>query len=187
MAGWPHLSFSAACSIAASSARPRRRTRRCTRWWVAAGLGWQSWLDAGSRWPQPPVPRSASFAADMIRGVAGRLVTASFAREVLPGLPGAAPIPVESSRELASWARRSEAAIGPASSVRVIADAVLVPLLRVLGFAVVSRSDNAAESLLQVGCGHGANLVALAVGWNEPLTSTWRTRSEERRVGKECR
>ena len=111
----------------------------------------------------------------MIRGVSGRLVTASFAREVLPGLAGVAPIPVESSRELASWARRSEAAIGPASSVRAIADAVLVPLLRVLGFAVVSRSDNATESLLRAACDGGANVVAMAVGWNEPLTRTWRT------------
>src|SRR5688572_11291726 len=175
MAAWPPRSFSAACSIAAWSTRPRRTTRRCTRCSVAVEPGWQSWRDAGSRWPQSRVPRSDSFAADMIRGVAGRLVTASFAREVLPNLPGAAPIPVESSRELAGWARRAEAATGPASSVRVIADAVLVPLLRLLGFAVVSRSDTVAESLLQVLSGAGANVVALAVGWNEPLARSWRT------------
>src|SRR5688500_309069 len=175
MAAWPQRSFSAVCSIAEWSAQLRRRTRRWRKCSVAAGPGWRSWRDVGSRLPPPPVRRSASFDVDMIRGVAGRLVTASFAREVLPGLPGAAPIPLESSRELASWARRSEGAIGPASSVRLIADAVLVPLLRVLGFAVVSRSDTAAESLLQVGCGNGANVVALAVGWNEPLTRTWRT------------
>src|SRR5688572_13201364 len=175
MADWPQRSFSAVCSIDERSAQLRRRTRRWRRCSIAAGPGWRRWRDVGSRLPPPPVRRSASFAVDMIRGVAGRLVTGSFAREVLPGLPGAAPIPVESSRELAGLARRAEAATGPASSVRVIADAVLVPLLRLLGFAVVSRSDTVAESLLQVWSGAGANVVALAVGWNEPLARSWRT------------
>jgi hypothetical protein len=111
----------------------------------------------------------------MIRGVTGRLVTATFARDVLPGLLGTTPVPAEWRRELTGWARRSEAAVGPASSVRGIADAVLVPLLRVLGFDVVSRSDSATECWLQLRCGDQGDILALAVGWNEPLSRSWRT------------
>ena len=101
-------------------------------------------------------------------------MTASFARDVLPGLPGAAPVPVEFSRDLAAWWRRCEAAIGPASSVRLIADAVLVPLLRLLRFAVVSRADGAAGSWLRLASGARSDTAALAVGWNEPLSRAWR-------------
>src|SRR5688500_276185 len=123
----------------------------------------------------------------MIRGVSGRLVTAAFARDVLPDLAGAATAPAEFGRDLAAWARRCAAAVGPASSVRVIADAVLLPLLRLLGFTLTTRSDGAEQSWLRLTCSPPAvggpegpplrsgGIVALAVGWNEPLTRAWRT------------
>ena len=113
----------------------------------------------------------------MIRGVHGRLVTASFAREILPGLQGVASVPIEARRALTAWWRRSELAAGPASSVRVIADAVLIPLLRLLGFTVIDRSDGGAECWLRLSYGPGADITiaALASGWNEPLTRAWRT------------
>jgi hypothetical protein len=111
----------------------------------------------------------------MVPGVRGRLVTASFARDVLPGLSGAAAIPIEQRRRLSAWWRRCEATVGPASSVRAITDAVVIPLLRVLQYTLLARAGNERECWLRLAAGGSADIVALVVGWNEPLTRAWRS------------
>ena len=70
----------------------------------------------------------------MIPGVRGRLVTASFARDLLPGVPGAAPMPAPAARALQACWRRCGAALGPAAGVRAVADVALLPMLGTLGY-----------------------------------------------------
>lgn len=110
----------------------------------------------------------------MIAGVRGRLVTTSFAREQLRAAPGWEPMPPAAGRAIGRWFEQIDATLGPASSVRSIADAAVLPLLRILGYAVVQRTDTAASCLLRA---HGEGDVAVAVqvvGWGSTLESSWR-------------
>ena len=50
----------------------------------------------------------------MIPGVRGGLISASFARDVLPSLPETVPVPPAIAAKLASWSRRLEATLGTA-------------------------------------------------------------------------
>jgi hypothetical protein len=110
----------------------------------------------------------------MIPGVRGRLVTASFARDVLPGLPGAEAIPPAAARSLRGWWHRCDASLGPASAVRSVADVALVPLLRLLGFEPVEGRHIREHQILEIHCGGGVDLAAVATVWNASLDRAWR-------------
>ena len=109
-----------------------------------------------------------------MQGLRGRLLTASFVADVLPSLTGNAVVPVAFVRALDAWAERTTAALGPASSVRVIADVSLVPLLRILDLSVISRTDEAKSTVVHTAFdGHGGP-AAVVIGWKEPLSQAWR-------------
>ncbi len=110
----------------------------------------------------------------MAEGVRGRLITATFADTLLNALPGAAPAPPHLAAALDSWAHRRETSVGPASSVRSIADVVVSPLLRMLGFTLAARLDTSASVVLTAACGR-ASMPVVVVGWEEPLRHAWRT------------
>jgi hypothetical protein len=109
----------------------------------------------------------------MIPGIRGRLVTETFAREELASLPGAEPMPHTVRRAIHAWSQRCDAALGPASSVRALADVALIPLLRLLGYEVSARKDSANASSLRVTAGRTALSVHVAP-WGEPLSHAWR-------------
>jgi hypothetical protein len=108
-------------------------------------------------------------------GVRGRLVTASFARDVLPTLPGAEAVPTSISRSLEAWFLRTDAALGPAASLRSVTDIAVVPLLQILGYSVTRRADTGSVCSLRVGEDGRERLAALVLPWGEPLASAWRT------------
>ncbi len=105
------------------------------------------------------------------RGVRGRLITTSFARDVLPDLPGATSGPSSFHHAFAVWSERYDPVIGPASSVRAIADVVVAPLLEILGYTVATRTDGASNCWIQTSDGVGV----VIVGWNELLGRVWRS------------
>ena len=109
----------------------------------------------------------------MAAGVRGRLVTATFTDNLLHTLPGTAPPPGDFASALDAWAHRREATVGPASSVRALADAVVIPLLRILGFTLSSRVDHGRSSVLTLRCGTNS-MPAVVVGWDESLRQAWR-------------
>jgi len=78
----------------------------------------------------------------MIAGVRGRLITGAFAATELPAIAAPAVPPRETLRALHEWSARREAAFGPASGVRAIADGIAVPLLKILGFTIIRRHDD---------------------------------------------
>ena len=75
----------------------------------------------------------------MAAGVRGRLVSAAFADTTLASLPGAEAPPAAVIHDLEAWIDRRDASLGPASSVRAIADGAVIPLLKILGYAVERR------------------------------------------------
>jgi hypothetical protein len=103
-----------------------------------------------------------------VAGVSGRLISSSFARDLLPAMPGYTQIPHAPARALELIARRSTT-IGPASSLRLIADSLVIPLLDIFGFIVHQRLDDPRWSLLEL---NGST--AIVVGYNQPLSSAWR-------------
>ena len=107
-------------------------------------------------------------------GIRGRLITPSFANEVLPTLPGFSPAPAAVRRQLHAWAHRRDRSLGPASSVRAIADTSIVPLLGVLGLTVDARRDTPTASWMRVAAGTRAQIAALVAPWDEPLHRVWR-------------
>jgi hypothetical protein len=114
----------------------------------------------------------------MIPGVSGRLLTASFIRDMFPTLAGVTPPPQTLSRRLAECSRRIEATLGSASSVRAITEVALLPLIDLLDLTVVRRIDaNGTECLELAGKEVEARfaLIAIAVGWGDPLERIWRT------------
>ena len=103
----------------------------------------------------------------MIPGVRGRLITASFVRDLLPQLAPDSP-PADFRRALDSWWERTEQTLGPASSVRSITETAAVPLLQILDLAVTSRADVDGSCLLQTSWSGRVGPVVLVVGWNQP-------------------
>ena len=111
----------------------------------------------------------------MIPGVRGRLISAAFARDVLPTLPGFTPMPGSVAARLVAWASRIEATLGTTSSVRSVADVALAPLLQLLGFSCVARFDLDGTSILRLRASGSAPLTAVVTGWSRPLDRDWRS------------
>jgi hypothetical protein len=110
----------------------------------------------------------------MIPGVRGRLLSTTFASDLLVTVGGAESVPAAIRRQLQAWWRRCETTLGPASSTRAIADVALIPLLELLGFTVANRDDGSPGRWVELTCGTGARVAALAVAWNEPMAAAWR-------------
>jgi Eco57I restriction-modification methylase len=110
----------------------------------------------------------------MIAGVRGRLITASFADTELPAIAGNSVVPPDTTRALEEWSARRDAAFGPASSVRAIADGIALPLLKILGFTAGRRVDGSDCARLEA-LWRGTPLVPVTVtGWDQPLDAAWR-------------
>jgi hypothetical protein len=111
----------------------------------------------------------------MIPGVRGRLVSATFARDLLPWLPGFAPMPTDVAVRLAAWSARLESTLGTASSVRAVADVALVPLAALLGLECVERLDSSGVSIFRLSAPGAASLTAVITAWTSPLDREWRS------------
>jgi hypothetical protein len=109
----------------------------------------------------------------MAAGVRGRLITATFAETLLHTLPGAATPPPYLSAALDAWGYERDQSIGPASSVRTIVDRVVAPLLRILGFRIAARDDEATRVILMAACGDGS-VPTVVVRWDDSLPQAWR-------------
>src|SRR5688572_15877326 len=110
----------------------------------------------------------------MAAGVRGRLISAGFADTVLPTLPGFEAPPAAATHALEAWSERRETALGPASSVRAIADVALVPLLKILGYAIEHRVDEPARVILDAVTPSRVLVPVVVVPWNESLEPAWR-------------
>ena len=110
----------------------------------------------------------------MITGVRGRLISATFAHTELRSLPGATPPPPEFVAALEGWAQRWASTIGPSASLRTIGDAIVIPLLKLLGYEIRVRIDRPLHTVLGAVTGRATTLPVVIVQWNEPLDHTWR-------------
>lgn len=111
----------------------------------------------------------------MLAGVGGRLITASFAQSELPSIPGAGTPPDTVIREIEKWSAHREASFGPASSLRALTDGVLVPLLKILGFAIGGRTERADCVRLETSWRGVPSAPVVIVGWDQSLDAVWRT------------
>ena len=109
----------------------------------------------------------------MIPGVSGRLISTSFATSVLPELVGVERPPAHTQRAFVRWDAAREAALGPASSVRGVADVAVAPLLQLLGFRIAARRDSPDRCELMAE-GSQATLPVIVTGWGESLDLAWR-------------
>ncbi len=110
----------------------------------------------------------------MPAGVRGRLISATFARSHLTTLDGFATPPASVMRSLAAWAERLDTAAGPASSVRAIVDAFVVPLLKTLGYDVRVQQDGRVVAALDAVAKPGVSVPVIVVPWGTPLETAWR-------------
>jgi hypothetical protein len=111
----------------------------------------------------------------MVAGLRGRLISASFAHEELPAMPGVGRAPTEVVRALDHWADRRAMTLGPTSSVRAVADVALVPLLRVLGFEIGRRIDREGLVIVEAVLPNGGAMPAIALPWGDSLDRVWRS------------
>ena len=110
----------------------------------------------------------------MIPGVRGRLISAAFARDLLPALSGFTPMPPVVATTLAAWSARVDATLGTTSSVRTVADVALAPLIQLLGFTCVERRDVDDASVCRLSGSGSTMLTAVVTGWGHPLNRDWR-------------
>ena len=110
----------------------------------------------------------------MSSAIRGRMVTVTFATSVLPSLRGAAAPAPDLIHALDRWSDRCERTIGPASSARAIADIVVLPLLRLLGFEATARPAAAGLHVLDAGA-RGLTLPVVVAPYGEPLDRVWRS------------
>ena len=111
----------------------------------------------------------------MAAGVRGRLVSAAFADTTLASLPGAEAPPPVVVHDLEAWVERRDASLGPASSVRAVADGAVIPLLKILGYAVERRLDEPSRVILEALTPSSAAVPVVIVPWNESLERAWRS------------
>ncbi len=109
----------------------------------------------------------------MIPGLTGRLISTSFAEDLLPEVSGVRDVPPNVAHAVAHWSVLREAKIGPASSVRTISDVAAVPLLDLLGYRVTSRRESPDRCDLLVSAG-GTPLPVVVTPWATPLEAVWR-------------
>ena len=110
----------------------------------------------------------------MIPGIRGRLVGNAFARDVLPSMPEASPVPAHIISALGSWAQRLEATLGTASSLRAITDVAVLPLLNLLGLAIDRRVDGPPICVLHLVTA-SSRLAVVVSEWGDPLDGVWRS------------
>jgi len=110
----------------------------------------------------------------MVAGLRGRLISAGFAHAELYKMAGAGVPPATVGAALDRWSDRRAAALGPASSVRAIADVALVPLLRILGYEIGRRLDRGGVSTIEAVLPTGGAVPAVAVPWSDSLDQIWR-------------
>jgi hypothetical protein len=106
--------------------------------------------------------------------VRGRLLGAGFIQSDLRNIEGTAEAPATILGALEVWSERRDATLGPASSVRAITDAAVIPLLRILGFQPDQRADSPSQTQLTVTAG-SLRMPVVVVPWGESLDSVWRT------------
>ena len=111
----------------------------------------------------------------MIAGVHGRLITTSFAETELGRLCDDESPPAGVVRDIERWATRCESMFGPASSIRAIADGIVLPLAGILGFDLVRRVDAGIQVRLDIGRNGVALAPAVVIGWDHALDGAWRT------------
>jgi len=110
----------------------------------------------------------------MIAGVSGRLLSASFIRDLLPDIGGCERPPATIMRGLTRWRERVDAAVGPASSARTIADVAVIPLLDLLDLSVTSRTDDPGLTTIATAWQERRGPDVVVVPWNYPLSAVWR-------------
>ncbi len=71
------------------------------------------------------------------------------------------------------WHAAREAALGPASSVRAVADVAVAPLLQLLGFRITARRETRERCEL-VAEGSRVVIPVVVTGWGESLDVAWR-------------
>ncbi|MGE5101444.1 MAG: Eco57I restriction-modification methylase domain-containing protein, partial [Deltaproteobacteria bacterium] len=107
--------------------------------------------------------------------VRGRLITLTFARQALPSAAGVGDPPRSFVQALERWWERVDSTLGPASSVRAVTDAAAIPLLRILGFDVVTRHDNGPDTFLRTSAHDAAGVAAVVINWRYPFDDFWRS------------
>jgi hypothetical protein len=110
----------------------------------------------------------------MAPGISGRLITATFADTLLDTLPGSAPPPPHVARALGAWGHRRDTSTGPASSVRSIADVVVIPLMKLLGFTIAARTEREQRCVLTAAFAE-FTLPVVVLSWDQPLDGGWRS------------
>ena len=108
----------------------------------------------------------------MIPGVSGRLIGASFATAMLPELSGIRDAPAAVIHALVRM-QSTAATLGPASSVRAVADLMAIPLLELLGFRIAARRESSTRCEL-AGEAAGLTLAVLVIPWGTPIDAAWR-------------
>ncbi len=85
-------------------------------------------------------------------------------------------MPAMPARAVELIVRRAAAALGPASSLRAIADSMVIPLFECLGFVIERRIDDQDSCALRVAAGRDERYggTVLVVAYKQPLSPAWR-------------
>ena len=103
----------------------------------------------------------------------GRLISAAFAESQLSAPAGYGTTPADVVQHLDRWSERVEANLGPASSARAIADAAVIPLLRILGYDVRGRTDRGLAVVLEADAAE-ISIPLVVTAWSDSLDAVWR-------------
>jgi hypothetical protein len=105
----------------------------------------------------------------------GGLISSTFANDALANLRGFQSVPRDVGRALQHWSEQRHETFGPASSPQAIADGVIVPLLRILGYTQFNRTEAPGAVRFDASSGAPCRIPVLVVGWGDDLQATRRT------------
>src|SRR4051812_27717841 len=110
----------------------------------------------------------------MPAGIRGRLISAAFTADELPRLPLFVPPPAFVRRRMEQCAEEITALLGPAASVRRVADVAIVPVLLLLDLVPAAREDAPTTSRIHTMCSERLGPVVLVTSYGDSLDPTWR-------------
>jgi hypothetical protein len=110
----------------------------------------------------------------MLTGISGSLIAGGFLETALAPEFAADPELAGVIRGLHRWSRRVQRVIGPASSVRVIADVAAIPLFSLLGYEVTRLEPHRASLAGTVTRDRSAAVVLCVTPDRQPLDVVWR-------------
>jgi hypothetical protein len=107
--------------------------------------------------------------------IRGRLISSSFAADVLPSLPSFVAPPAAVRRRMERCAEQIGERLGPAASARMVAELAVLPMLAILELVPSAREDAPSICRVHTACNADSGPLVVITAYGDSLDRAWRS------------